>query len=352
MNARLGSTLNAFAGPAGWEEGARIIGAHHDIIGIDLDEHACTAAVTAGYTRVQQDIRQVDPADYADCTGLIVSSPCPTFSNGGKRAGLQDYQMVLDVITHAGSHECDCPWSEIEAELDTVTDPRTALAAQTIRLALQLPALEWLAFEQVPAAEYMFEDIAAELTFVDEETGDGPGWESADVMMLDAANFGMPVRRRRAFLVARRHTPLGGPGVDYPGCTRIPGPTMAEALGWEPGHQIRTRGNRKATGGNLFSADGPSWCLTEKARSWAREADGYRLTAAEAGLLQGFRRSYPWQGSRTRQFHQSADVVVPPIAAAVLGYATGIPWTDAVFDHLDGLYGPAGQIALDLIGAA
>lgn len=30
--------------------------------------------------------------------------------------------------------------------------------------------------------------------------------------------------------------------------------------------------------------------------------DGYRLTEAEAGRLVGFRRSYPWQGSRSSAF--------------------------------------------------
>lgn len=248
----------------------------------------------------------------------------------------------MDAITCAGSN-CRCTWDEVAAELARAVNEMTALAAQTIRFALQLPNLQWLAFEQVPAIEYMFEDIAAELMSVDDETGSGPGWESADVFTVEASNLGLPVHRKRSFLVARRYQPLGGVNIAHPAITRLASsaddiPTMSKALGWDPGHHIRTRGKRKATGGNLFTADGPSWCLTEKARSWERVADGTRLTPSEAGLLQGFPRDYPWHGSRTRQFHQIGDVVLPPVAAAVLGYATGTPWVQPVRRYLDNLY--------------
>lgn len=341
--------LNGFAGPAGWEEGARLLGLGDDILGVEIDEKACTAAVAAGHRRLRADIRAVDPADFPEVTGFLCSSPCPTFSAAGKGTGrTTDYQLLLDAITHAGSG-CGCSWAEIAAELAAMSDPRTALAAETIRFTLQLPGLEWLAFEQAPTVEYLFEDIAAELLSCDDGTdegGYGPGWETAEVFFVDARHLGMPVRRRRVFLVARRHTALGGRGVAHPAyIDPWPAPTMAQALGWRSGHRVHTRGQRRPTGGNLFSCDGPAWCLTEKARSWQREADGLRLTAADAGLLQGFRRDYPWTGSRTGRFHQLADVVCPPVAAAVLGYVTGTPWVAPVRSHLEALYGGAGQLA-------
>ena len=47
--------------------------------------------------------------------------------------------------------------------------------------------------------------------------------------------------------------------------------------------------------------------------------DGQRLTDAEAGVLQGFRRDYPWQGGRNHRAQQIANAVPPPMAAALLG---------------------------------
>lgn len=344
------AVLGGFGGPGGWDEGARILGLTGGILGVELDPLAARTAAAAGHARLVADIAALDPADYAHVTGLILSSPCPTWSESGLRSGWSDMDILLDVITHAGQG-CDCSWDDIAAELEACTDVRTALAAQLIRWALALPALEWLAFEQVPAAEYMFEDIAAELVSFDDGTGEGghgPGFEGVDVFTACASHFGLPVRRERVFLVGRRWSPLGVAGVDDPSMQRhrpFPAPTFAEALGWPAGHQVRTRNGRTGSGGNLFSADGPAWCLTGSTRTWERDADGRRLTTAEAGRVQGFRPDYPWTGSRTRQFHQVGDVVCPPVAAAVLGYATGTPWTEPVRAYLDELFTPGRGVA-------
>ncbi|MGY5009918.1 hypothetical protein ACWCY6_17815 [Streptomyces sp. 900105755] len=141
-------------------------------------------------------------------------------------------------------------------------------------------------------------------------------------------------------------------------CIRpLPATTMAQALGWQPGERVNTRGNRpvdpktgRAKGGNAFSADGPSWCLTGKSRTWKRESDGYRLTAAEAGLLVGFRRSYPWQGSRSSAFQQAADVVSPVMAAIVLSGMFGALGEALVRDYLAQLYDMDGMLSPDDYG--
>ncbi|WP_152520919.1 DNA cytosine methyltransferase [Nocardiopsis halophila] len=171
---------------------------------------------------------------------------------------------------------------------------------------------------------------------------------------INAADLGVPSRRLRTFLVATRHDYISLDGLptrqrwncgrwDPPALcpsTSAPWPqrSMAAALGWSAGERINTRGNRRTSGGNEFSADGLSWCLTEKARSWKRVSDGQRLTEAQAGLLAGFPGDFPWQGSRTKAFLQAADVVAPPVAAALLGTVLGIEWGDHVAEYMERIY--------------
>ena len=118
---------------------------------------------------------------------------------------------------------------------------------------------------------------------------------------------------------------------------------MADALGWEPGHRMVTRGNRKPTGGGDFSMDGPSWCLTGRSRSWERDGDKRRMTEGDAGLLNWFRPDYPWSGSRTARFQQAGDVVSTVMGAHILGAALDVDQRAAIDNHLASLYSPTRQ---------
>jgi DNA (cytosine-5)-methyltransferase 1 len=46
-----------------------------------------------------------------------------------------------------------------------------------------------------------------------------------------------------------------------------------------------------------------------------------RVGAEQAGVLQGFRHDYPWQGSRSERFVQIGNAVPPPLAARVVAEA-------------------------------
>lgn len=337
-------TIDLFAGPGGWDEGAKILGFDLGIEGIEWSRDAVATARAAGHRRRLVDVRAVDPMEYHHCTGLIASPPCPTFSDGGTRSGRgSDYQHVLDVWTSIG---WGIPVADALADLESagIADERTKLLATAGVWALALMtsgSCEWVAFEQVPAVEFAWEDLAAEFFSI--------GCEYVNVGTLDAVDFGLPSRRKRAYLVASTHgrtstaldlasstNRLVGPGaLPYRG--NRPELSMAEALGWEPGHRVITRGNRRPSGGNAFPADRPSWCLTGKARSWERE-DGMRLAPAQAGFLSGFPQDYPWTGSRSSAFQQAGDVVSPVMAAHVLAGAIGIDAGSTIDRHLDTLY--------------
>jgi DNA (cytosine-5)-methyltransferase 1 len=324
--------LEQFGGAGGWDEAVKMLRRPERIVGVDIAPDAVSTARAAGHERVLGSVTEQRFEDWLRAVGLISSPVCPTFSDSGLRSGLADYQLVLDVWTSIG-------WG-IPAEVamadarERITDPRTALLATAGIWALSLPNLRWLAMEQVPAVEFAWEDLAAELA--------DQGWAWVDVYTLDAAQFGLPARRRRSYLVARRYAP---PRAGYVNLATSTGPSMAGALGWDPGHRVVTRGNRKPTGGGSFSADGPSWCLTGRSRSWEREADRLRLTESEAGLLNGFRRDYPWTGSRTSRFRQAGDVVSPVMGAHILGATMDVDPRPAITDHLAALYAPRHALA-------
>lgn len=341
-------TVDLYAGPGGWDEGARLLGLDLGIEGIEIDKDACATARAAGHVRRHADVRTVAPADYLHCAGYLASAPCPSFSAAGKRSGLGgDYQAVLDSWTSLG-------WGHTAVEalecVARVEDPRTALMATAGIWALTLMAegdCEFMAMEQVPSLEFAFEDLAAELYSI--------GCETVNVGVLDAADFGLPSRRKRAFLIASKHGQAStarrfAPQYIPEGPGALPMPpkrerrSMASALDWRPGHRVVTRGNRRPTGGGTFPADSVAWCLTGKARGWYREEDRLRLTPAEAGYLNGFEKTYPWRGSRSSQFQQSADVVAPPMAAHVLSAAIGFDAGDTIDAYVNGLYTQTSQV--------
>ncbi len=64
-------------------------------------------------------------------------------------------------------------------------------------------------------------------------------------------------------------------------------------------------------------------------RGESQSTDSVRITVPEAAVLQSFRPSYPWQGSKTAQFGQVGNAVPPLLAIAVIGVATGADWQPA-----------------------
>ncbi|MFF4902196.1 DNA cytosine methyltransferase [Streptomyces sp. NPDC001068] len=382
--------VELFAGPGGWSEGiAAVLGVAVDSCGVDISPDACATARAAGHRRICADITTLDPEHIAlrYTAAVIISPPCPTFSPAGKLSGLEarNIDILCTAIAYVGEaagflpvdeifdfHDEDdydedgnCPcepgegcmapfaprsgatWDEVREMAAEVSDPRIALMLEVVIWPLALQAagapIRWMAMEQ---SHNLPEDI---LDYLSGEFRCAE-WFYTSHDIMEAADYGLPSRRKRVYMVATR--------TYTPAITRrirpLPATSMAQALGWQPGERVNTRGTRpidpktgRPKGGNCFSADGPSWCLTGKSRTWKRESDGLRLTESEAGLLVGFRRSYPWQGSRTSAFQQAADVVSPVMAAIVLSGMFGALGEALVRDYLAQLYEMDDMLAQD-----
>ncbi|MEV7157249.1 DNA cytosine methyltransferase [Streptomyces misionensis] len=352
--------IGIFAGPGGWDEALRAIGALYDMVGVDFSTNACATAERAGHPRIVADVTQLDPGHPALrwTVGVIISPPCPSWSTAGKRAGLTTESLkilasmfrVVGIAARplwaegapGGTERDPAPptptWSEIRALADAMPDKRAGLMAEVliwpIALQLQGAPVSWLAMEQSDnLPQETRESLELELS--------AAGWSQQQWAELDAADYGVATHRRRVFLMATRRGRIPG---SFRPARPIAEQTFADALGWKRGERVNTRGSRglnangRPKGGNVFSADRVGWCLTGKARGWYRESDGYRLTLDEGGRMVGFLPCYPWQGSRTSAFQQIGDVVSPPVGAAVLGALIGRQWQDDVAKYLGRVY--------------
>ncbi|HET7177372.1 MAG TPA: DNA cytosine methyltransferase [Solirubrobacterales bacterium] len=343
--------VDLFAGPGGWGEGLRQLG--YRALGIDSDPVACATAEAAGHERLRADIAALDPADFEPAWGLIASPPCQAYSRAGKGLGKLDKRAVIACARElCAGRDGRARW------LARCRDERSILTVEPLRWALALRP-RWLAMEQVPPACELWSLFAALL--------ERHGWRCA-VGLLSAERFGVPQVRKRAFLIAsldgevklpapthrsfdpRRHaTPEGEREL-------CPWVSMAQALGWAEPAAIHS-GRGRPAGGRRRSLERPSTMLDGEAFRWTIEPPAWtrrrpattlmgdprvtapgswprcgrrpaivrgrpvRVSAEQAGVLQGFRHDYPWRGSRSQRFEQIGNAVCPPLAAAVLAEA-------------------------------
>ena len=234
--------IDLFAGPGGWSEGLRMLSPamHQTEIGFEWDMAACLTRTAAGHRTVRTDIAQFPLDQFGDkVTGLIASPPCQDFSLAGKHAGIDGDrgQLIHQVVR----------WVE----------------------ALQP---DWVACEQVPPALPVWRDFAEQFRSM--------GY-SAWCGVLNAANYGVPQTRKRAFLIASRTHQVQPP---EPTHQQNPEPslfgelepwvTMADALGWTIGRVGLARKDDRGTSDDGFRerdwrpTDEPSATLTGIARSW------------------------------------------------------------------------------------
>lgn len=310
--------VDLFAGPGGWDEGLRSTGYAGEVVGIEMDKDACATAEAAGHRRVMGDIRNIAPRDVvplgARLQGLIASPPCQTFSQAGKGAG----RSRLDAIAAAARHVAAgaaIPDAARREGLD-VGDPRSTLVLEPLAWVRDLRP-EWIAFENVKGVLPVWQAFAGILEGLGYSTWAG---------RLNAADYGVPQSRTRAFLLGRLGLlPLPSPTHSEHGGILPRWVTMAQALDWPEG--IRPDDVRGWAWDRPATTVVRSFCPDIiSAPGYRKKGDGPRQTTpgsirvSERAMcvLQGIRTDYPFAGAKTKRQSLIGAVLPPPWAASIL----------------------------------
>ncbi len=375
--------VDLFAGPGGWECGLEQISDAY-CVGIEFDKWAVSTRSAVGLPTIRGDVASLE-LKIGHLDGLIASPPCQTFSQAGRRTGLDQMEHVLEVL--AGKAQ------------PKFTDPRTALILEPLRW-IRRHQPNWVALEQVRTVLPVWE------LYSDLLRQDG---YSTWVGVLNAADYGVPQTRKRCILTASRHLQVSKPEPTHEknhdslsplvalpglGSSLKPWVTMAEALGWgatvRPGWTVPSHSNgggpdgfggsgargaanaerdagrwvlkERQAHGAVRRIDEPAMTITSSADNgnfqWAHQrpsttivgsfapdkvapptyrkaGDGPRqnqpgaisITVEDALVLQSFPRDYPLQGPKTKKFEQVGNAIPPTLAAAVLN-SVGINGTN------------------------
>ncbi|MFE4867660.1 DNA cytosine methyltransferase [Streptomyces sp. NPDC056682] len=331
--------VHGFAG-IGWSEALRTLGLADT--GLELDWNACKTRAACGHTTIQCDLTQYPAQPFKGrTTGSIWSPPCQTYSKGGNQAGLADMALAHQAVDDlAHGHDTR---SRLRGACQ---DERSLLVAEPMRF-LHAERSEWVAMEQVPAVLPIWRQYSEHL-----RTWGYSVWCG----ILNAADYGVPQARRRAFLIASRTrnvtapepTHSENPEHDLFGQCLPRWISMAEALGW--GYTTRpaptVTGGGTSTGGaepfgngsrkamQAAMNDPAHWAWRKPAPTVSgtvghvggKQAGGHlNLSAVEGARLQTFRPGLPFHGNKGQISLQIGNAVPPLLAEHVVSAATGIP---------------------------
>jgi DNA (cytosine-5)-methyltransferase 1 len=226
--------VDPFAGPGGWDTGARLAGHTGPIVGIEWDEAACRTGIAAGHPRIQADVSTFDPTVFAGLAdGMCISPPCQGWSAAGNQLGELDRPAVYRRMAAFADGR--------EPALEEWADPRSHLTAEPMRWAVALNP-RWIACEQVPAVLPLWKYLGELLRKRGYSVWSG---------ILSAEEFGVPQTRKRAILIARNDGIAAAP------------PT--------PTHQRYQKGKQAEAIDDLFGSPLPATVTMGDALGWPED---------------------------------------------------------------------------------
>jgi site-specific DNA-cytosine methylase len=331
--------LDLFAGVGGWEEALRLLGHEEPSLGLEIVPESCKVAEEAGHPRMAVDVTTVEPRKvvHGPVSLLLGAPPCQTFSSAGQgtgRGGYSHLTRALDLVAMG---------VPVATALETVgadgNDPRTSLTLQPMRFIRELrPGA--IAFEEVKEVLPIWEAYAEVLR-------DDLGYH-VWTGVLNAADYGLPQTRRRAFLLARQGKPITRPvpthskGGDW-GLfdSREPWVTMAQALGWDETDCIEANAlapeEARDPEACLWPLHRPATTIVRSFRPDVVAAPGYRqkgdpsrqnalgsvvIDMDELKILQGVRSDFP------------IEIAPPGKQRSLLGGILPPSWAAKILNHL------------------
>lgn len=241
------------------------------------------------------DVRAVDWSSYAGRVGLLwASPPCQAWSLAGERAGCDDERNGW-------------PWT---------WDVVDALRPQWL-LAENVTGMVMHAADCGPqcAGCYFRDHVVAQAR---------RRYASVQWALLDAAEYGVPQRRVRLYMVAGPRPvqwPLATHGQPGLFAARVPFTTVRQALHLPPGpHSVLDQPMPTLSGGSQKSHVNGRSILSASASMRARytQAGLHSITVQQARVVMGWAADYPMHGSATSRFRQVANGCCPPVVEALV----------------------------------
>lgn len=254
-----------------------------------------------------RDAWRIENADSIPYDGLWASPPCQTFSTAGSGSGRKALEAVIDLVEENA-------WKSpvaLRNRAEEFDDPRTGLVLTPLAYAYRHRPT-FIVLEQVTPVLPIWDAFVAPLTDMGYETWTG---------ILDAADYGVPQTRKRAYLIASLddEVPASPPPVQTRSTMRDIRPDQEGIISnySSGGSGMVVPGNKKPRG--YRTLDQPAFTVTGKVRANRWFPSMETVSREEALQMQSYPRGFKLVGNWSLQV---GNAVPPKVAKAILATLT------------------------------